>query len=74
MSLEYFLLDARAGMSLSDRIDIDDYTIFLIGSAQEVCAAADSEEFGKGCVVTDNLGNIQWEWIANKDGRWSDGC
>ena len=65
---DYVLLDARAGCTLADQVDIDDFTILLIGSPKEICEAANSEEYGKGCIPSDLEGNIPWEW--NAAGTW----
>jgi hypothetical protein len=67
MNKRYVLLDARAGATLADQVDIDDFTVLLTGSAEEVYEAANSEEYGPGNVPADLEGNILWEWL---DGEW----
>lgn len=63
MKQTYILLDARAGMA-------DDFfagAVMLTGSAQECCTAANKEEYGSNCVVSDG-DEILWHWFSS--GKW----
>lgn len=64
----YLLLDARAGCTLADRVDLDKYTILYTGTAKECCVFANRGEYGDGCVVAELDGEIRWDWFAT--GAW----
>ena len=61
--MDYLLMDGRASY------DTDAATVLLCGAAQECCNAANSGEFGDGCIVVDpkDLEPV-WEWFAT--GKW----
>lgn len=72
----YFLLDSRAGKLMSGKptANIEDYDddwgrfINFAGSANECCKYANNNTIGDNCIVSDEDGNIKWEW--HKAGRW----
>ena len=70
MKQDYFLLDPRAAGNLEDIADLDNCTILLIGSAREVCEAANAGEYGEGCLVAKPNGKIMWGWLGNKLSKW----
>lgn len=63
MSKSYVLMDGRAV------VDVDKASVMVAGSAQECCDAANSGDYGGGCIVVDPETNEPvWEWFANE--RW----
>ena len=53
----YLLMDARAAY------DVDRAVVFLTGTADEICRAANAGEFGEGCIVVDKHLEPMWEWF-----------
>ena len=58
----YLLLDSRGAF------DSDDAMVLLAGSAKECCEEANKNTYGQGCVVTNQKGEVMWEWFAT--GKW----
>lgn len=61
--MNYVLFDARAALG-----DPDDATVLLAGSAEECCEAANTGEYGEGCVVANQNSEIMWAWFHT--GKW----
>lgn len=60
---DFVLLDPRGAY------DSDRATILLVGTAKEICHAANTNEYGDGCIVADEHLEPMWEWFC-EDYKW----
>jgi hypothetical protein len=74
----FLVLDSRAALlSLGNRQDDvsmldkdwDRYIMEADGSAEHCCKQVNNNEYGIGCVVSNENGVIQWRWFQ-ENGKW----